>query len=349
MSEPSDIFSVMTVHALDVSIATAERVARERWGIAGRAKALTGERDVNFHFVAADGREFVLKFANPVEDPAVTEMQIQALQHIARSDPALPVPRVVALPEGGFETPVVHETGGIQRVRLLTWLPGTNLSGSRRSLAQREACGRLLARVERALEDFHHPANHHELVWDLKHAVRMREVSFAVPDGHARARIGAVFDAFAARVTPVLDSLRHQAVHNDMNGLNTLVDSDDHDRLAGLIDFGDMVDTPVVIDVATASVSQFARGVGVGVALAEFAGAFHAERPLLAEEIALLPLLSAARVAISLALQCWHRHIQPQNPHYAPVTAADIALRLGHIDALLSADTAAQVRAACPI
>jgi Ser/Thr protein kinase RdoA (MazF antagonist) len=347
MSDATDIFSVMTVHALDVSTATAEQVALERWGIAGRAKALTGERDRNFHFLADDGREFVLKFANPVEDAAVTEMQVQALQHIARVDPDLPVPRVMALPDGGFETPVAHETGGIQRVRLLSWLPGTNLHHSRRSAAQRVACGELLARVQLALADFHHRADHHELVWDLKHADRMREVTFAVPAAHARARIGEVFDEFRARVSPMLPALRHQVVHNDMNGLNTLVDSDDHDRLAGLIDFGDMVDTPVVIDVATGSVSQFAPGTGVGVALAEFAGAFHARRRLLPEEIELLALLSATRVAISLSLQCWHRHVQPENPHYAPVTDADIARRLGHIETLLTAETEVAVRRAC--
>lgn len=274
-------------------------------------------------------------------------MQIQALQHIARSDPALPVPRVVALPEGGFETPVVHETGGIQRVRLLTWLPGTNLSGSRRSLAQREACGRLLARVERALEDFHHPANHHELVWDLKHAVRMREVSFAVPDGHARARIGAVFDAFAARVTPVLDSLRHQAVHNDMNGLNTLVDSDDHDRLAGLIDFGDMVETAVVIDVATGGPAQLGADMPTKDALGLYIHGFHAVRPLLAAEVALLPLMIAIRVAMSVTLQAWHRSVQPENPHYADLTEADYRRRLGHIAEIRAPATAQALRRAC--
>lgn len=347
MSQPTDIFSVMTVHALDVSTATAERVALERWGIAGHAKALTGERDRNFHFRAEDGREFVLKFANPAEEAGVTDMQIKALLHIARVDPGLPVPRVIALPDGAFETPVAHETGGIQRVRLLSWLPGVNLMRSRRSTAQRVACGRLLARAQLAMADFSHPGAGHELVWDLKQALRIREVMFALTSGVARDRVGEVFDLFEARVSPVLPGLRRQVLHNDMNGLNTLVDSADHDRMAGLIDFGDMVDTAVVIDVATGSTAQFAPEVAPGVALAEFVGAFHGVRPLLAEEVALLPLLSATRVAISLTLQSWHRHIQPHNPHYAPVTERDIGRRLAHIADLLRPETAEAVRAAC--
>jgi len=347
MSQSTDIFSVMTVHALDVSTATAERVALERWGIAGHAKALTGERDRNFYVRADDGREFVLKFANPAEDAGVTDMQIKALRHIAGVDPDLPVPRVIPLPDGAFETPVAHETGGIQRVRLLSWLPGTNLVRARRSRAQRIACGRLLARTQAAMADFRHPGAGHELVWDLKHAMRLREVMFVLTSAAARERVGAVFDLFEARITPSLPLLRHQVLHNDMNGLNTIVDNADHDRIAGLIDFGDMVETAVVIDVATGSVAQFAPDIGAGAALAEFAGAFHAVRPLLGEEIALLPLLSATRVAISLTLQSWHRHIQPHNPHYAPVTEQDVARRLGHIADLLTAETAEAVWGAC--
>ncbi len=347
MSDSTDIFSVMTVHALDVSIATAERVALERWGLAGRAKALTGERDRNFHFVAADGREFVLKFANPVEDAGVTDMQIKALQHIAHVSPDLPVPRVIALPDGAVETPVVHETGGIQRVRLLSWLPGIPLAHSRRSAAQRVACAQLLADVQDALADFSHAADHHELVWDLKHALRMREIMHVIPSAVAQARLGEVFDEFEARVTPALPGLRHQAVHNDMNGLNTVIDADAHDRISGLIDFGDMVDTAVVIDVATAAVSQFAPDLTPGAAVAEFAGAFHAERKLLPEEVELLPLLTTTRLAIGLALQSWHRHVQPDNPHYQPITAADIARRLHLIDSLLTAETEVAVRRAC--
>src|SRR5580765_7106135 len=110
MNAPSDnFFSVMTAHPLDVATTTAEAVARERWGIAARAKALTGERDRNFHLRAEDGREFVLKFANPAEEPGATDMQIKALARIAAADPALPVPRVVPLPDGTVETAVPHE------------------------------------------------------------------------------------------------------------------------------------------------------------------------------------------------------------------------------------------------
>ena len=126
----SDIFSVMTVHALDVSTATAEQVARDRWGIAGRAKALTGERDRNFHLRATDGRDYVLKFANPAEPPGVTDLQVKALQHVARTDPAFNIPRMIPLPDGRIEALVPRAPQGTvrpARVRLLSWVHGTPL------------------------------------------------------------------------------------------------------------------------------------------------------------------------------------------------------------------------------
>ncbi|MCX7382073.1 MAG: phosphotransferase [Alphaproteobacteria bacterium] len=349
MSTDPDIFSVMTVHALDVATETAERVAREHWGIAGTARVLTGERDRNFHFRAEDGREFVLKFANPVERAEVVDMQIQALRHVAGVDPSFPVPRVIPMPDGSVETLVPHETGGIQRVRLLSWVPGTLLHAARRSAAQRAACGRGLARLEVALAGFTHPATGHALIWDMQHLLRLRELAPMLGTQEARDVFGSILDEFAARVAPALPNLRRQVLYNDMNGGNTLVDSTDHDRLAGIIDFGDMVETAVAIDVGTGATSQLATDINEVTALGLFVGGYHAVYRLLPEEIALIPLLTAARIAMSLTLQSWHRKVQPDNPHYADVTEAMLRRRLDNIAALRAPGVEAALRRACAV
>ena len=345
----SDIFSVMTVHALDVSTATAEQVARERWGIEARAEALTGERDRNFRLRATDGREFVLKFANPAENADVTDMQIKALRHIACVDPDMPVPRIVALPDGTVETPVAHATGAIQRVRMLTWIPGVSMRASRRTAAQRVASGQLLARVQQALQDFTHPAAGHELIWDLRHVLRLREVTDTLPHAGARAAVAEILDAFEAEVIPALPCLRRQVLHNDMNSLNTLVDAADHTRIAGLIDFGDMVETANVIDVATGGPSQLGPDMPAAEALGHYVGGFHALRPLQPDEVALLPLLIATRMVMGLVLQVWHRHVQPDNPHYAVLSESEILGRLRHIADIRTPATNHAFRRACGV
>src|SRR5690349_20060273 len=100
MQTPSALYRVMTMLPPPFSTAEAQALALDRWGIAARAEALRGERDRNFHLYAADGREFVLKIANPAEDAGFRALQIAALNHVARVDPKLPVPRVIPLPDG---------------------------------------------------------------------------------------------------------------------------------------------------------------------------------------------------------------------------------------------------------
>jgi Ser/Thr protein kinase RdoA (MazF antagonist) len=51
---------------------------------------------------AKDGREWGLKIANPAEDPAILDMQSQALLHIAQADPDLAIPRVKTTPDGAL-------------------------------------------------------------------------------------------------------------------------------------------------------------------------------------------------------------------------------------------------------
>ena len=87
-------------------------------------RALASERDQNFHLRTADGSEWVLKIANPAEDPALLDMQTRALLHIAEVDPKLAVPRVRATSEGALFHDVDADDGRRFLVRLLSFLPG---------------------------------------------------------------------------------------------------------------------------------------------------------------------------------------------------------------------------------
>jgi hydroxylysine kinase len=346
MTDLHPIFATMTVPADDVSDEEAVAMARAHWGIAGRAKLLTGERDRNFHLVAEDGREFVLKFANPAEPPGVTDLQIKALQHVARTDPAFNVPRMIPLPGGAIEA-VVQRAPQPARVRLLSWVHGTPLRHAPRTAAQRESCGRALARLGLALQGFAHPDSHYELIWDLTHALRLREILHHLEDAAAERAIGGLLDDYEREVAPVLPGLRHQVLYNDMNHGNTLVDPAHPDAVVGIIDFGDLVHTAVVIDVAVGAITAVGDDMPVPEALARFVGGFHAVRPLLAEEVALLPILTAVRAAIGTVLQAWHRKTHVDNPHYAKMTPEELQRRLDRIAALRAPAVGAAVRAAC--
>ena len=79
--------------------AFAEQIVRDAvmraYGITGRFEPLVSERDQNFRLVTAHGENYVVKIANPLEDPRVTDFQSKALQHLENRRCPVPVPQVV--------------------------------------------------------------------------------------------------------------------------------------------------------------------------------------------------------------------------------------------------------------
>ncbi len=342
---PSPIYDVMTVPAPDVPAATAAAVALAEWGLAGTLKPLTGERDRNFHLTTPTGG-YVLKFANPAEPAEFRAMQTAVLRHIEAADPALTVPRVIPTRSGTAEALAQMPDGTAHPVRLLSYVEGVPIYFARRSAAQRAAYGTTLARLQTAMRGFAHPGAATPIIWDLQHALHLHEAAHAVPDPAARAALEHDLAEFAARVTPAMPRLRRQVLHDDLNRANVMVDAADHDRIAGVIDFGDTTETAVIMDITIAANSQQGEDMDIVEAAAHLLRAYTAIHPIPAEEALLLPLLMRTRLMMSVTLGCWHRLQQPDNPHHAH-NAAMIERSLALRARLLEPAGAAALLAAC--
>ncbi|NJN43439.1 MAG: hypothetical protein HC806_00985 [Anaerolineae bacterium] len=90
------------------SIAEAQRIADEFYGLQGDFKTLMSERDQNFRVRTSVGERYVFKISNAHEDPGVVDMQCQALAHLEVQDSTLPVPRMVRAKRGGERR--LHDT-----------------------------------------------------------------------------------------------------------------------------------------------------------------------------------------------------------------------------------------------
>lgn len=292
-----------------------ERVVLDRYGLAGEARLLTSERDQNFRFTTPTGEAFVVKVTNPAEDRLVTDFQTKAMLHIEARDPTLPVPciRRTLLDEPAF---VLQADGLSMVVRMITWLDGVPLHQVERSSGQRRALGVQLARLGLALADFHHPAADHFLQWDIKHAAGLRPLLAHIEDDRRRSLATAFLDRFDAVAAPVLPTLRSQIVHNDLNPYNVLVAADDHDRITGIFDFGDLVETALVNDVAVAASYQISPAGDPFDGVVEFVSAYCSVRPLEEREIALLFDLIAARMLTTVAITNWRALRYPENRSY---------------------------------
>ncbi|WP_405236195.1 aminotransferase class III-fold pyridoxal phosphate-dependent enzyme [Lentisalinibacter orientalis] len=310
-----DPLRLMTTPAPDVSPEQAADLVRERYALPGSATPLDSERDRNFRYTAEDGREFVLKVSNAAESSAVLDFQARALDHVARTAPELPVPRIEPGPDGEL-LQAVELPGGRSLVRLVSFLPGVPVGDVPSTPALRRHLGETLAALGRALQGFFHPAARHPLLWDVNQTAAVRGLGAHIEKRRGRELAERVFARHAAGGEQALAALRAQVIHNDFNPDNVLVAADDPERVSGIIDFGDIVHAPLVNDLAVLAAYQLIGHDEPLAVLAEIAAAFHAVRPLEPAEVDILFHLVQLRLATSVAICAWRAREHPENVDY---------------------------------
>ncbi|HXF74360.1 MAG TPA: aminotransferase class III-fold pyridoxal phosphate-dependent enzyme [Actinomycetota bacterium] len=292
----------------------AAAVARRTFGLEGALSPLVSERDQNFRLETPRGERFLFKISNPADDRAVVEMQTAALRHIERVDPSLPVMRVVPTSEGAPWAEVTGPDGRTYPVRAFTFLPGRHVRAGELTPGAIRGIGEVAARLGRALRGFFHPAAGYEILWDVKHAPRLRGLLGHLGDAGRRAQAARVLDRFEERVSPAFPALRAQVIHGDLTLDNALFDDDL--RVTGIVDFGDMSHTALVCDLAVA-VADVLQGRPDATAAAEALIRGYARvTPLEDPEAELLVDLVAARLVTAVVITAWRVKLYPENEGY---------------------------------
>jgi hydroxylysine kinase len=315
--------AVLSAEVPAFSVEEARDLVRRHWALEPLSvAALASERDQNFRVDAAAGR-FVLKIANRAEPCGVTRLQNAALRHVAATDPTVAVPRVVPTRHGGHEALDAGST-----VRLLTWMDGVPGYLTPASRAQRQSVATGHARLVLALAGFGAGEPSAELPWDVQHAAQLRLQLDVVPM-ELRAAVEAALDRFESRAAPRLERLPRQFVHNDIQPHNVVVEAADTDRMSGILDFGDMVRTPVACDLGVAAAYHVLPGAHPLETVGEYVAAFHAVRPLRDDELEALPALILARQATTIVITSRRAITHAANAAYIlrnqPTTRAGLA------------------------
>lgn len=299
-----------------VDVSLAERIAAELFDVRGTATDLGGERDRNFR-LRGPGGDRVLKVVHPEEDPAVTELQSIALEHVASRDPSLPVPRVSTSSGRGSTArwPDPSVPGGELRVRMYSYLPGIPMGRSVLGPELARNVGALVADLDRALCDLDHPGQEQDLAWDAHRVERIEPLVDALPPPDRELVRGAL-DHFRSHAVPLLGGLRRQLIHNDANPDNVLTAAVDDPRISGIIDFGDMLRAPLVQGAATAAAYQLRPGGHPMAGPADVLSGYHRRMPLQPEEIEVFVDLIAARWVLTTTITDWRARQQPAGRDY---------------------------------
>lgn len=296
-------------------------IARDYYDLKVTAAALVSERDQNFRLTAENSKRYVLKIANTLEDPVVTDFQIQALLHIQAKDDALIITPTVLPTTSGEYSLVLEAEGRSHVVRLVSHLEGKPLGAVEVDASLARDLGRYLARLGRALSDFSHPGADHSLLWDIKQAASLRGILQHIGDGDIRGLAIRTLDNFESKILPVFDSLRWQVIHNDMNPDNVLMDDSTNPRIAGVIDFGDMVRSPLIVDVAVAASYLRTLDGNPLTLIAEFLAGYHGEEPLSRLEIDVLHDLIKVRLMTTVSILSWREWSRGADDEYLQAAA----------------------------
>jgi Ser/Thr protein kinase RdoA (MazF antagonist) len=311
--------AVLCAAAAPVPVDWAQQMLQQHWGLDLALEPVSGERDSNFSgtaTLAGMPTKLLFKASHPDEPALVTDYQTQALLHLQRHAPDLPVQRLQPARNGEAAITATAPDGRPRVLRLLQWLHGLPMPQAPRTDALRASVAGLLARLDRALAGLQHPAAALQLPWDIQRAHGVASLVTQMPDAGRRSLAEGALRLFQTQALPHLAALPRQAIHNDFNVHNLLVDPQQPEVASGILDFGDMLAAPRINDLAVAAAYQLdAESDPLGT-VAAFAAAYHAQAPLAPAELDLLWPLVNARLLMVVAISGWRAQRQPEIAPY---------------------------------
>ncbi|MEX0816437.1 MAG: aminotransferase class III-fold pyridoxal phosphate-dependent enzyme [Gaiellales bacterium] len=323
---PWQSLSVLAASPPRFSAEEAATIAATLFDLRGDAVDLGSERDQTFLIEDGRGGGGVLKISNFGEDPPVLDLEENALVHIARVDPELPIAR-----QRGRAT--VDGLDGPHFVRLFERMQG-RVGGADLGDDAVAAFAATHARLTLALRGFFHPAAGRDLLWNPAQAPRLRPLAASIPDAGRRGIVERVLERFEARVLPRWDYLPAQVAHGDFTLDNVFLD--ESDRVAGIVDFGDMSFTARAGDFAIGLVSLLrGRPESDVFRVARVAIDGYVSRiPLEDEELDLLADFVAARLAALVTISAWRVERYPENAEYIQAWDVDSWALLEQFDSV---------------
>jgi 4-aminobutyrate aminotransferase-like enzyme/Ser/Thr protein kinase RdoA (MazF antagonist) len=294
--------------------AEAVRIAHEIYDLTVTAAQLPSERDQNFLLENSSGDKFVLKIANSEEALDVLHLQHRVVEWLASRCQNLVLPHVIRS-KGGEDVARLKSPRHEQYfVRLLTWVAGTPLANAQpHNNGLLRSLGTALAEIDAALASFCHSAANRVIRWDLRHADMARFYTALLPESR-RSTVEAIFAQWSK-----IDwrSLRSSIIHNDANDYNILVvgAGTAEQRVSAIVDFGDVVHTATVCDLAIALAYIMLGKAEPIEAAGQVLAAYHEKYPLTEAEIDVLYTLAVTRLCCSVCYAEWQSRQAPENEY----------------------------------
>jgi 4-aminobutyrate aminotransferase-like enzyme/Ser/Thr protein kinase RdoA (MazF antagonist) len=338
-------------HAPTFEKSEATRLAKQFYHLDCSAAPLPSERDQNFLLQTDQGERFVLKIANGLEERAMLEAQNGAMEHVAKTISFCPH----LIPTKGSEAIAIEQLTSNTKhfVRLVTYLHGTPLGNVKRHSDELlYDLGYKIGQLTNALQGFDHPALHRNFHWDLANGLDLvRKNEKLIQDKNLRDIVLKLASDFEQHTISLLPNLPQSIIHNDANDYNLLAGggNDPYTRnqnIVGLIDFGDMVYSYTVGDLAVAITYTILDKPDPLATASQIVKGYHAVYPLEENELSALFGLIAMRLCMSVCIAAEQQASQPDNA-YLGISQEPIRNTLPHLAAIHPHVAEAVFREAC--
>lgn len=295
-----------------------EAILKSNYGLEGLITPLPAELDQNFKLDAGDAGLFVVKIANRVHSEEILDFQNKAMGMAALNWKTGKSPQVVQSLAGKLTCTVDDTNGTPFRLRVLTYLQGTPLANAQPlSATYLRQIGYALGDLNACLAPFDHPAMKRQMRWDLRQTEWLAAETVNIADYEKRRQIQRILVQSRARMLPLDEALPKSVIHNDAHDENILLDTsnDENVCISGLLDWGDIVWTHTVNELAAACPYAVFGSDKPMADMSHIAAGYHDARALSALEIqALFPLI-CLRLCLSVTASAIAMKEDPGNAH----------------------------------
>jgi len=326
----------------------------QQYQLSGQLKALPGYCDQNLLLTSNDNSQYIVKIANSAEPTLELAMQNAAMAHLTEKQCA--VPHVLNNKHGESISTISHLGQESFCLRVLSYLPGQFYADAN-SLNHNKVLwsnlGQFIAKIDLALADFTHAGAYRYLEWDLAQGYRVcmsKKHLLNEQQGHIVERF---LTLYQTQTMPVLSQLPQGVIHNDANDYNLLVDDiDNPKKISGLIDFGDMVHSHIINELAIACayalMGEKSAQEDILSAFKTIVAGYHNVRQLLDVELEVLYSLVALRLCTTVCNSALAIKNQPDN-EYLLISVKPAWLLLKQLSKLEPYAVLCQLRQACQL
>lgn len=315
-----------------------QQLAKDHYGLSVTAKMLNGYDELNYLLTDTNNKRFILKVSDDIQPYPFLDAQVKIIKHLSNSPLSSKFQQFCINKQGDELTPII-EDGKKYYLRILSFLEGCFwVEKTNKSIELYRNLGNFMGTMDHSLQGFSHSAMHRQYTWDISRASDANDKLKYIKN-HEKRRIASYFLLqFDTEVLPQIHSLRHAYVHNDANDYNILVDET---NVTGLIDFGDMVYTALINNLAVACTYAMLANEDPLTAASLVVKGYHESYPLTIQELDLLYYLIAGRLCISVTQSAYNGSLDTNNEHHfiTEKPAWDLLYKLIKINPIKAQDT----------